>query len=144
MRLIITLLVIAAAGYVGWTVYQDKLAKQTEPSAETATTTTGDSSAPTSANPSKGESPPRAPAEKRIAPPGVYYMLDRVTVEHSNGIAAAVPGNQVKLMQRKGNGVVKVTTGQFDFEVKESQLTNDIDLAQEVERKYAIAHPLKR
>jgi hypothetical protein len=54
-----------------------------------------------------------APGEKRVAPPGVFYMLDRVSVETRDGVVAVVPGDKVKLLQRKPNRL-KLTTGTFD------------------------------
>ena len=52
--------------------------------------------------------------------------------------------SEVKLMMRKDNGSVKVTNGKFEFEMKESQITNDLDVAREFERKYALTHPPAR
>jgi hypothetical protein len=73
------------------------------------------------------------PGEKQLAPPGVFYMLERVTAETKNGITAVVPGDEVKLLSRNGNKL-RVIMGATEFEVTESQVTNDIALAREAEK----------
>lgn len=148
MRLILSLLVIGAAAYIGYNFYlgnnvlEPILGLRKDASEETAA---DDSPAPQPSVPlfeSKIEAPPDAkPGEKQYAPPGTLYMIDRVSIEHPNGVAAAIPGEKVQIMLRKGDGTIKVTSGKYDFEVKESQVTNDLDVAREAERKYIFAHP---
>lgn len=147
MRLILSLLVIAAAAYIGYNFYlgnnvlEPILGKRTEEPQEAVV----DSSNVQPSVPlfeSKIEIPPgSAPGEKHYAPPGTLYMIDRVSIEHATGVAAAIPGEKVQIMLRKGDGTIKVTSGKYDFEVKESQVTNDLDVAREAERKYIFAHP---
>ena len=86
---------------------------------------------------------PDASPGKHLAKPGVYYVLQRASIEHATGIAAVVPGEEVRLMRRDG-GTMRVTNGKYEFEMKEAQLTNDLDLAREVERQYALTHPPSR
>ena len=157
MRSLIYLIVIAAAGYLGYTVgypyylekYGGKKAEGDAPAAETtARSASGERDPAPSAPPEpefKSKIPiPDASPGKHLAKPGVYYVLQRASIEHSTGIAAVVPGEEVRLMNRKGNGKVTVTNGKFEFEMKEAQLTNDLDLAREAERIEARLHPPKR
>ena len=150
MRSLIYLIVIAAAGYLGYNYYMEKFAGKTDtddaPAAPTAERPASPGRAPAPNAPPapefKSKIPlPDASPGKHLAKPGVYYVLQRASTTHADGIAAVVPGEEVRLMMRKENGVMKVTNGKFEFEMKESQLTNDLDLAREVERKYALTHP---
>lgn len=61
-------------------------------------------------------------------------MLDRVTAETKDGVVGAVPGDEAKLVRRSGDKL-RVSVGGTEFEVKESQVTRDVALAQEAERK---------
>jgi hypothetical protein len=149
MRAIFLLIVLGAAGYLGYNFYVDKQSGDSAGGesafpemAEVATTTPG--AVPTNpavapvAYKSRIELPQiTAPGEKRVAPPGVFYMLDRVSVETRDGVVAVVPGDKVKLLQRKPNRL-KLTTGTFDFEAPLDKVTNDIDIALEAERKEAM------
>ncbi len=158
MRPIIYLIIIGAAGYLIYNYYMEQNGGKTRES-ETPSETTGevrkDPARPTPAAPtmpvkiaqpfkSKILIPDGAPGEKHLAKPGIFYVLDRTSIEHETGIAAVVPGEEVRVLSRKGNGTVKVTTGKYDFELKESQLTNDLDAAQEAERKFVLTHPPAR
>lgn len=74
--------------------------------------------------------PADLPRTGRVAPPGFFYMLDRVSMKTDTGVVAVIPGEEVRLMQRMSRGRLRITTGKYDFEVKESQVTRDYDLAQ--------------
>ena len=140
------MIVLGAAGYLGYNFYTDRLrdsAENGDASSETAESAphTPGSSAPgvsTAAMPafkSRIDVPPATvPGEKRLAPPGVFYMLDRVVVETRHGVVAVVPGDKVNLLQRKPDRL-KLTTGTVDFEVPLEKVTNDIDVAVEAERQ---------
>lgn len=85
-----------------------------------------------------------AAGEPDKAPPGVYYVTERVSVVTGSGIKALSIGEQVKLMQRLPGGKMKVTIetpeyGAADFEVKQSQVTNDLNVAREAERADFVA-----
>ncbi len=146
MRFLLTVIVLAAVGYFGYNYYLDnkaeldeKLASLTEkvnPDAES-----GDSSGgPTATTPpaptfqSKIEIPDGPEGQKKVAPPGVFYMLDRVSFETPSGVRAINPGEQVKLLQRMKDGRMKVTADGSDFEVKDKQVTNDLEVAQQAEK----------
>ena len=162
MRTIIYLIIIGAAGYLGYNYYMEKhggaASDSDTPPAPTAEVrkipagSTPPSPAPvaTASRPapqpfkSRIVIPAGAPGEKHLAKPGVFYVLDRASTEHDAGIAAVVPGEEVRIVTRKSNGSVKVSNGRYEFDLKESQLTNDLDVAQEAERKFVLTHPPAR
>ena len=151
MRSFIYLIVIAAAAYVGYTYYRDKIeGKSTEETEPVVTETQPAKTSPQAAAARQFQSkiplPDGPPGEKHLAKPGTFYVLERASIEHASGIAAVVPGEEVRLMMRKDNGMMKVVSvaGKYEFEMKESQLTNDLDVAREAERKYALTHPPSR
>ena len=155
MRPIIYLIIIAAAGYLGYNYYIERVgrasAESETPPAPTAEVQK-DAAPGTPAAPvktvqvfkSKIVIPDGPPGEKHLAKPGLYYVLERTSIEHATGIAAVVPGEEVRLLNRKDNGVVSVKSGKYEFELKESQLTNDLDVAQAAERKFVLTHPPAR
>ena len=152
MRQIIYLIIIAAAGYLGYTYYTTgKIAGVLaigSGDVETPAAAPGDApGAPEKTVrifKSKIVIPDGPPGEKHVAKPGIYYVLERTSIEHATGVAAVVPGEEVVLLSRLGDGVVKVMSGKYEFKLKESQLTNDLDVAQEAERKFVLTHPPSR
>ncbi len=86
--------------------------------------------------------PPRTdPDQKRLCPPGIFYMLNRVSKETKDGVYAIRPGEQVKLLKRLAGGKLRLTDGKAEIEVMETLTTNDLDIAQEAEIKdYTIFH----
>ena len=150
MKGLFILVLIGAAGYFGYTHYTgNKVEIDQRISAllnrRGAATEAGEV-APSQVLPprpvfeSRIETPGVAPeGEKLFAPPGVFYVVERVSMETASGIKAISPGEQVKLLQRMKNGKMRVTTGDADFEVKPTQVTNDLDLAREAEKREFIA-----
>jgi hypothetical protein len=135
-RVLFTLLAVGALGYVGYILWADHgvewLAKLNPPPA-TAESTPAPATTP--APESKPASPAPQPEESRYAPPGIYYMLERVSVETDRGVKAVDAGEEVKLMMRKGGGVMRVTIDGKDFDVKEGQVTNDLHVVRELAKK---------
>ncbi|MEO8350321.1 MAG: hypothetical protein ABI680_01235 [Chthoniobacteraceae bacterium] len=78
------------------------------------------------------------------APPGYVYITERVSTATNAGVIALVPGDLVKVLQRKPNGTIKVTNDSAVFEVKESQTTRDPREAQEAERRAFESRTLRR
>jgi hypothetical protein len=68
------------------------------------------------------------PPPKRLAPAGVYYLLERVSITTDGGIAGLPPGTGVKLLSQNGTEL-KVTDGSHEFTVNQPQVTNDLDVA---------------
>lgn len=152
MRPIIYLIIIAAAGYLGYNYYMEKMAGEAGDEAAPAAETASANAVQGNAAPAKTVQvfkskiiiPDGPPGEKHLAKPGIYYVLERTSIEHATGVAAVVPGEEVRLVSRKSGGIVKVTSGKHEFELKESQLTNDLDVAQAAERQFALTHPPAR
>lgn len=150
MKGLLTLLVLAGLGFFGYNYYVDHKAEideklnallKREQPAQVAS-----APEPAPAQPAPAAVPDAPAFESKVdaagekfAPPGVFYVVDRVSAMTNNGVKAVSPGEKVKLLQRLGNGRMKVTTGDADFEVKESQVTNDLDLAREAEKREFVA-----
>jgi hypothetical protein len=155
MRLLL-ILVLAGAGYLGYNYYNDHKEEvdqriNTLLGRESAPATGAASDTPTS----PGEAAPPAPpvptftskiggdaaptGEKKLAPPGIFYVVKRQSVMTANGVKAVSPGEKVTLLQRLGGGKMKVTTGDADFELEEKSVTNDLDVAREAEKQEFVA-----
>ncbi len=142
MRQLFSLVVLAAAGYLAYQFYQERFTNsQRESAPDFVAEGPSEVPAPRPAAPPppvfQSRIRPPAPigeSEKQLAPPGVFYMLERVSAETKNGITTVVPGDEVRLLKRVGNKL-KVTIGTTEFEVKESQVTNDIARAREAEKR---------
>lgn len=143
MKALFYLIILAAAGYLAWSYYQGTLPlaqigvpEDSQPAPATDTAAARPTAMP--ATPVFKSRIATANAvtqgDKKVAPPGFFYMRERVTAETKTGIIAAVPGDEVKLVQRNG-GKLRVSVHGAEFEVKESQVTNDVVEAQEAERK---------
>jgi hypothetical protein len=145
MKQLLLLLVLAGLGYVGWTSYQGNtslpiigareesvseppVGHANLPAIEAAT-----SPAPVFKSRIQ-TSAVVADGDKQVAPPGVLYMLERVSAETPSGVMAVVPGDEVKLVARNGKKL-RVVMGGTEFEVNEAQVTNDVAAAQEAERR---------
>jgi hypothetical protein len=61
-------------------------------------------------------------------------MTERVRAQTNNGIVAVSPGEEVRLLKRTGI-TLQVMHGETKFDVKESQVTNDLNVAREFEKK---------
>jgi len=81
------------------------------------------------------------PRTGRVAAPGFLYMLERVSRTTDSGVVAVIPGEEVRIMQRKSKGRLRITTGRYDFDVQESQVTHDFDLAQAARARAGIPLP---
>ena len=69
--------------------------------------------------------------QRRLAPEGTYFLLERASLRIDSGVIGFAPGTKVTLLEQ-GNSASKVTDGQYQFEVPPSQLTNDLDIAASV------------
>jgi hypothetical protein len=79
--------------------------------------------------------------EKPLAPSGVFYPLKRISREIRDGVYAVLPGEELKLLKRLPEGRLLLVSGSVEFTVWESQVTNDLKLAQEAERRDHALHP---
>jgi hypothetical protein len=154
MRNLLVLIVLGVVGYYGWQAYQkdpQRFAKYL-PKQLTEETSSADSDAsesqPADTSPAAPAATP-APAvpaftsritvqpegDKPALAPGQFLVIERASVETKDGVTAIVPGDLVKLIERRPNGILQVTNGQYDFVVKESQVTQDVAVAREAERR---------
>jgi hypothetical protein len=157
MRNFLVLIIIGAGCYFGWKAWQEQpewlvrlLPKSVAPvAADTSTAGTDDTATPpapsTPALPATPAPPrfvsriqtqdPAATGDSGKVPPGTFLVIERASVETKDGVIAIVPGDQVRLLDRRKDGTLKVTNGQVDFVVNESQVTQDIAIAQNAERQ---------
>src|SRR5438874_11443326 len=70
---------------------------------------------------------PAAP-QRRLAPEGTFFLLERASLPIDSGVIGFAPGTKVTLVGQ-GAAASTVTDGQYQFEVQSSQLTNDLDIA---------------
>lgn len=110
MKTIIILIIIVAASFFGYKYFfSEKL--QISPQG------------PPQISPqiSPQSSPPR------LAPPGTFYVKDKISITTEDGITSLPPGKKVTLVRESGNSIV-VTDGIQEFDVARSSLTNDLDI----------------
>ena len=74
----------------------------------------------------------------RLAPKGIFYLMERVAVKSKSGVAGFAPGTRVKLVKDRGETLL-VQSEDTKFEVHGDQLTNDLDLADLLRRQDAQA-----
>jgi hypothetical protein len=97
--------------------------------------------APTAAvAPTPSKPPLKLEPGKFFAPPGVYYMTERVSVTTDDGVAALNVADQVKLVEKLPGNRMKVTDGRNTVIIKTSQATNDLVLARQAEAADFVAH----
>jgi hypothetical protein len=64
---------------------------------------------------------------KHLAPQGIYYLVQPISITNDSGIVGINAGTKVTFVKDTGQSWL-VTDGQTQFEVTQSQLTNDIDV----------------
>jgi hypothetical protein len=122
MRAIFVAIVVVAVGYLAWTFYQEAH-HSPEPAAPIRSAISPPPIAPSAKF--RGSVPTPLAIPTQLAPPGVYYTVERVSVQTSTGVKALNPGAEVRLMYRAKNGTMRVTDGKDEFVVKPSTLTKD-------------------
>ena len=65
----------------------------------------------------------------RLAPDGVFFLIERTKVTTDSGIAVFAQGTRVELVSDSALSV-KVKVGDQEFEIDRSKLTNDLDIAE--------------
>jgi len=96
------------------------------------------SKSPSPAKPERVQAPTPTPTAvvHRLAPAGIFFATEYMSVRSPGGITGIPPGTRLELVQDMGE-VVRVTTGQVQFDAKIFQLTNDLDVAAEVSSRDA-------
>jgi hypothetical protein len=69
--------------------------------------------------------------QPRLAPEGTYFLLQRVSLKTDSGVIGFAPGTKVTLVDQ-GTSMSTVSDGEYQFMVASSQLTNDLDMAENV------------
>jgi hypothetical protein len=62
-----------------------------------------------------------------LAPPGTYFLTERISVMTDSGVMGDPPGTLVTLVS--AGPAMRVTDGKNEFEVRSSQVTNDYNVA---------------
>jgi hypothetical protein len=69
----------------------------------------------------------------RLAPEGVYFTMRYFSLPNAHGITGIAPGTKVVRVRDDGS-VLRVRTGDVEFEAAAQDLTNDLDVAVAVSR----------
>ncbi len=83
--------------------------------------------------------PTPTPIVKHYAPDGVYFVTEDISVRLPAGVLGVVAGTRVQRVADKGGDTIQVTDGHDNFEVKRSQVTNEIEAATLLQRNAAAA-----
>jgi len=83
------------------------------------------------ATPAQAASPAPPAVVKHLAPQGVYYLVERISITTDSGIVGVSPGTKVTFVRDLGNAWL-MTNGKTQFEVTQDQVTNDLDVAKAV------------
>lgn len=138
MKIILGVVVVVIVGYVAWRWFVPALKQPTPVAAaqtRTATEPKPASARPIPAKQAAAERPGAKPTpvrpvaqERRLAPEGTFFLLQRASLPIDSGVIGFAPGTKVTLVEQ-GDSDSTVTDGQYQFKVPSSQLTNDLDLA---------------
>lgn len=77
--------------------------------------------------------PTPTPVPHHYAAEGTFFVTEEVTVRLKAGLLGVAPGTQVKLVKDKGD-TVTVTDGTQQFDLQATQLTNDLDVADKIQK----------
>ena len=72
--------------------------------------------------------------ERRIAPDGTFYTIQRISVMTDAGVFSVLPGTKVTVV--RPGPPLHVTDGKQQFDVTPEQVTNDLDVANRVYKAY--------
>jgi hypothetical protein len=136
MKVLLGLVSIVIIGYLVWHWFAPTAVAPTPAQRIAPKPTTAAHPAPPPkqlAQQSAAQPTPARPAtpQRRLAPEGTYFLLERASLRTDSGVVGFAPGTKVTLLEQ-GNSASKVTDGQYQFEVPPSQLTNDLDIAASV------------
>jgi hypothetical protein len=138
-NVVLVLVAVVIFGYLGWHWFAPA-PKPPPPVARPQAQRTPAKPATTARRPTpaKVQVPKPTPATRsvavkqpRLAPEGTYFLLQRVSLKIDSGIVGFAPGTQVTMVEQ-GDPLSTVTDGQYQFAVVSSQLTNDLNIAEDV------------
>ncbi len=76
-----------------------------------------------------------AVVKTRLAPEGVFYLLERASVMTDAGVLGYAPGTVVHMVKLEGTTARVAAEDKQEFQVASSSLTNDLDVAARVLKK---------
>ncbi len=81
------------------------------------------------ATPAPNPAPAPEPPPKRLAPEGIFYVIQRISVTTDDGVRSIPVGTGAKLVRQSGLQLV-LNDGKSEFTAARSQVTNDLDEAE--------------
>lgn len=71
------------------------------------------------------------PSQPVLAPEGIFFVTENISIMHDAGVIGIAPGTRVRLVKQKGP-LMLVSDGKNEFEVAPDQVTNDTVVAQKL------------
>jgi hypothetical protein len=141
MKIILGVVAVVLVGYLAWRWYAPAPTPQ---SAVARAPTQREAAKPTAARPPSPKRPspqqraakparslPATVKQPRLAPEGTYFLLQRASLRIDSGVIGFAPGTRVTMIEQN-DSVSTVTDGHYQFTVPSSQLTNDLDIAENI------------
>ncbi|PYJ93936.1 MAG: hypothetical protein DME62_06690 [Verrucomicrobia bacterium] len=136
-NVLLAILAIAILGYLGWHWFAPAPKPPppvARPQAQRTPAKPATAARPTPAKVQVAKPTPArsvATRQPRLAPEGTYFLLRRVSLNIDSGVVGFAPGTKVTMIQQ-GDPLSTVSDGQYQFGVVSSQLTNDLNIAEDV------------
>jgi hypothetical protein len=136
---LLIVVLIAAVGYLAWHWFAPAPKPPppvTRPQAQRTPAKPTTAARPTPAKVQVAKPTPArsiATRQPRPAPEGTYFLLQRVSLKIDSGVVGFAPGTKVTMVQQ-GYPLSTVTDGQYQFAVVSTQLTNDLNVAEDVSK----------
>jgi hypothetical protein len=142
-KIILGIVAVGVLGYAGWRWFApaggaiqvtvspsqtQRPAVKPKPVAARSTPAKQTAAPRSAARPTPGGTVAREP---RLAPEGTFFLLQRTSLPISSGVIGFAPGTKVTLVEQ-ADSVSTVTDGEYQFKVPSSQLTNDLNIAEDV------------
>ena len=136
-NVLLAIVAIAILGYLGWHWFAPAPKPPppvARPQAQRTPAKPATAARPTPAKVQVAKPTPArsvATRQPRLAPEGTYFLLRRVSLNIDSGVVGFAPGTKVTMIQQ-GDPLSTVSDGQYQFGVVSSQLTNDLNIAEDV------------
>ena len=136
-NVVLVLVAVAIFGYLGWHWFAPAPKPPppvARPQAQRTPAKPATAARPTPAKVQVAKPTPArsvATRQPRPAPEGTYFLLQRVSLKIDSGVVGFAPGTKVTMVQQ-GPQLSTVSDGQYQFGVVSSQLTNDLNIAEDV------------
>jgi len=136
MKNFILLVIVVAAAYFGYVTWQKHIGVASQPGAESGTQPAEQNNPVavtpnTTATADSGSGATPQAQQHILAPKGIYFLLERVSVTTDSGIFSAPVGTKVIEISTTASGM-RVTDGQHQFNITPAQVTNDMTLADQL------------